>query len=298
MTINEQVKILDDKIKSNKAQYDLNRKVAKISALSSKDLEKYEYLTGEDLGYKPDVIQRAKFEYSPLGETFNKVFKKDDKNKKVIKHDNDLVYNSVHIFNKYSMSSVNEISSIDSKFDTINKFYKDFLKLNDIKSQNKITKQKEIAVLKNASLLYKKWIDMYKKEYEQAFENKDENWRKKHDYENLKNFSYQVDEVSKADVTEKEDDTDQELPPWIKVSKSRFNEIKNVITKANESKLMSRLERKNITLKNAGKLLEGIISGKINKKKARGMYNDIAEDVNKYNKLKPTESRKKMLPIF
>ena len=106
-------------------------------------MEKYEYLTGEDLGYKPDVIQRAKFEYSPLGEAFNKVFKKDDKNKKVIKHDNDLVYNSVHNFNKYSLSSFNEISSIDSKFNTINKFYKDILKLNDVKSQNKITEQKK-----------------------------------------------------------------------------------------------------------------------------------------------------------
>ena len=105
-------------------------------------MEKYEYLTGEDLGYKPDVIQRAEFEYSPLGEAFDKVFKKDDKNKKVIKHGNDLVYNSAHNFNKYSVSSFNEIPSIDSKFDTINKFYKDLLILNDVKSQNKITKQK------------------------------------------------------------------------------------------------------------------------------------------------------------
>ena len=81
MTLSEQVKILDDKIKSNKAQaqHDLDRELAKISALSSKDLENYEYLTGEDLGYKPDVIQRAKFEYSPLVEAFNKVFKKEDK---------------------------------------------------------------------------------------------------------------------------------------------------------------------------------------------------------------------------
>ena len=136
------------------------------------------------------------------------------------------------------------------------------------------------------------------KEFEQVFENKDENWRKKHDYESLKDFSYQVDEVNKANVTEKEDETDQELSPWIKVSKSRFNEIKDVITRANESKLVTRLEGRNITLKNAEKLLEDIISGKINKKKARGMYNDIAEDVNKLNKLKPTESIKKMLPIF
>ena len=65
----------------------------------------------------------------------------------------------MHNFNKYSVSSFNEISSIDCKFDTINKFYKDLLKLNDVKSQKKkkkITKQKKIAVLKNASLLYSK----------------------------------------------------------------------------------------------------------------------------------------------
>ena len=72
MTITEQVKILDDKILANKAQYDLDRQTAKISALSSGNLEKYEYLTGEDLGYKPDVVQKAKFEYSPLGQVFIK----------------------------------------------------------------------------------------------------------------------------------------------------------------------------------------------------------------------------------
>ena len=77
--------------------------------------------------------------------------------------------------------------------------------------------------------------------------------------------------------------------------KSRFNEIKDVITRANESKLMASLEKRNITLKNAEKLLEGIISGKINKKKTRDIYNDIAEDV---NKLKSAESRRTMLPIF
>ena len=67
MTLTEQVKILDDKIKANKAQYHLDREASKIFALSSDDLEKYEYLTGKDLGYKPDVIQKAKFEYYPLG---------------------------------------------------------------------------------------------------------------------------------------------------------------------------------------------------------------------------------------
>ena len=51
----------------NEAQYDLKRKGAKISALSSNNLDKYEYLTGEDFGLKPSTIEQAKFEYSPLG---------------------------------------------------------------------------------------------------------------------------------------------------------------------------------------------------------------------------------------
>ena len=72
MTINAQIKILDNKIRSNQAQFDLDRQNAKISALSSGELDKYKYLTGEDLGYKSDVAQKAKFEYSPLGQIFNK----------------------------------------------------------------------------------------------------------------------------------------------------------------------------------------------------------------------------------
>ena len=60
----------------NEAQHDLDRKAAEISALSSNNLNKYEYLTGEDLGLKPSTIQQAKFEYSPLGKIFNKGFDK------------------------------------------------------------------------------------------------------------------------------------------------------------------------------------------------------------------------------
>ena len=85
MTLTEQVKILDDKIKANKVQYDLERETAKISALSSSELEKYEYLTGKDSEYKPDVIQKAKFEYSPLGKVFYKGLDESDKNKELLK---------------------------------------------------------------------------------------------------------------------------------------------------------------------------------------------------------------------
>ena len=80
MTINEPIKILDNKIRSSQVQYDLGRQNAKISALRSGELHKYEYLAGEDLGYKPDVVQKAKFEYSPLGKVFNKGLKTGEKN--------------------------------------------------------------------------------------------------------------------------------------------------------------------------------------------------------------------------
>ena len=82
MTVTDQIKILDKKVKQNEAQYDLNKKAVIISASSSSfsnDLvDKYEYLTGKDLGLKPSTIEQAKFEYSPLGKVFTKGLNKDD----------------------------------------------------------------------------------------------------------------------------------------------------------------------------------------------------------------------------
>ena len=72
MTVTDQIKILDRKIMQNEAQYNLDRKAAKISALPSNNLHKYEYLTGEDVGPKPCTVEQAKFEYSPLGKIFNR----------------------------------------------------------------------------------------------------------------------------------------------------------------------------------------------------------------------------------
>ena len=69
----------------NKAQYELDRKAAKISAFSSNNLDKYEYLTGEDLGLKPSTVEQAKFEYSPLGKIFNKGLDKDDQKEGLFK---------------------------------------------------------------------------------------------------------------------------------------------------------------------------------------------------------------------
>ena len=82
MTVTDRYKIIYNKIKANQAQYDLDRVAAKKSAYSYGDLRKYEYLTSEKLGYKSSVVKQAKFNYSPLGKSFNDGFKEETKKKK------------------------------------------------------------------------------------------------------------------------------------------------------------------------------------------------------------------------
>ena len=85
MTKFDRIKILDNKIKANKAQYMLDRKNAEISEKPSGELDKYKYLTGEDLDYKPDALTQAKFEYSSLGITLTFGSTKEDKKKGLLK---------------------------------------------------------------------------------------------------------------------------------------------------------------------------------------------------------------------
>ena len=68
---------INDQISNEKLQYDLNREAAKISALSSGKIHKYEYLTGEDIlpSNQQQITEQAKFTYSPLTKTFEKQIK-------------------------------------------------------------------------------------------------------------------------------------------------------------------------------------------------------------------------------
>ena len=75
MTATDQLKIIDNSIKGNQAQYDLDRLAAKTSAYSS----------GEELGYKPSVSEETKFDYSPLGNIFIKGLDKDDQKERLFK---------------------------------------------------------------------------------------------------------------------------------------------------------------------------------------------------------------------
>ena len=76
---------IEDQIKDEKLQYDINREAAKISALSSGKIDKFEYLTGEEI-FPPNqeqIIEQAKFTYSPLGKAFEKQTKAiEDQGKK------------------------------------------------------------------------------------------------------------------------------------------------------------------------------------------------------------------------
>ena len=78
---------ITDQIRDKKLQYDINKEAAKISALSSKNFHKYEYLTGEDIlpSNQQQIIEQAKFTYSPLGKAFEKQIKTiEDKGQKQI----------------------------------------------------------------------------------------------------------------------------------------------------------------------------------------------------------------------
>ena len=78
---------INDQIKDQKLHYDINREAAKISALSSCKLHKYEYLTGEDIvpSNQQQIIEQTKFTYSPLGKAFDKQVKTvEDQGKKQV----------------------------------------------------------------------------------------------------------------------------------------------------------------------------------------------------------------------
>ena len=109
MTITDQIKILNKKILQNEAQYDLDRKAAIISARSSKNLDKVEYLTGEDLGLKPNTIEQARFEYSPLGKIFNKGLSEGDKEEGLFKR----LRNIEDKIEDQSKKQLNAIKNID-----------------------------------------------------------------------------------------------------------------------------------------------------------------------------------------
>ena len=120
---------IEDKIKDEKLQYDINREAAKISALSSGKIDNYEYLTGEEIlpSNQQQIIEQAKFTYSPLGKAFEKQTKTiEDQREKQIKaiQDNKQLANiqGVTIKNIFPENMLNDEAKIE--IDKISKIEK------------------------------------------------------------------------------------------------------------------------------------------------------------------------------
>ena len=134
MTVTDQLRIIDNKIKANQAQYDLDRSAAKISPYSSADLRKHEYLTGEDLGYKPSVGEQAKFDYSPSGNIFNKGLDKDGQKEGIFKRLGNIKDENQQLLNAFSVAAKNQSDfNYDFKYGFY-LFYRDFEKFKEIVS--------------------------------------------------------------------------------------------------------------------------------------------------------------------
>ena len=148
---------INDQIKDEKLQYDINREAAKISALSSGKLHKYEYLTGEDTlpSNQKQIIEQTKFTYSPLGNAFDKQIKtiedqgkkqvdalntlKSDNNKKLEIKNEEIIPESAFASDE-AKEEINEILKIEKNMDREELVYEagknkcHFRKLNTIRT--------------------------------------------------------------------------------------------------------------------------------------------------------------------
>ena len=136
---------INDQIKDEKIQYDINKKAAKISALSSGKIDKYQYLTGTEIlrSNQQLIIEQAKFTYSPLGKAFEIQIKTiEDQGERQIKefqnqgeiktikkytYDNEdtpLVSKQKEIFNELVDKRLEEITNLDKKVNSDDLVYR------------------------------------------------------------------------------------------------------------------------------------------------------------------------------
>ena len=286
MTVTDQIKILNRKIKQNEVQYDFDREAAKISALSSKNVDKYEYLTGEDLGLKSSTIEKAKFEYSPLGISLNRVFNKNEV-ESVTKNKSNFNYDCNYDFFKYykGYDEFKEMS-LDSKYNRMKEFNKLFLNFKSVKTKKKKQKHnlKKKRIMKNVEELYKNYYNAYKSDFDTDYVLA-ENKKKKLNYK-----QFELDDI----ITTKSDKL-----KWVKASGKRFNKILSIITEAKNNGLKANVDGEEITLDKAESLLKDISLKKMDRLEIKEKYSDFVEDVKKIlNKQLVTTNEKDMIKML
>ena len=136
--------------------------------LSSTDwVDKYEYLTGEDLGYKSSAVEKAKSDNSPLGMTLDKAFKKDEVKNIAKKNKSDFNYDSNHTFFEF-YKRIDEFKdvSLSSKYTMMKNFNKKLIKIKNVKLTKLETQLKKKRIMKNVEEVHRKYYDAYKDEYD------------------------------------------------------------------------------------------------------------------------------------
>ena len=178
MSIKGKNKTINNKIKQNKAQYNLDRKAAMISALLSGNVSKYEFLTGKDVLPTKDLLEKVttmkRFEYSLLGKELKKQtsvaekqYQKLDNSyefDKIIEKENysksNLIYDPNHSFHKYYCDRKNH-----DNLSFLNDFFNEFNKLINVNPQKESTKERKINVYDTASELYNYFLGIYYHQY-------------------------------------------------------------------------------------------------------------------------------------
>ena len=139
-------------------------------------------MTGEDLGYKPGVVEKVKFEYSQLGEALNNKIKSktDQRNKiaKTDKQDKNLVYNSQYGFVKFKDIGDFTEMSLDFMHKRLHSFHKKFTRLKNIRPKIKDKEDLRVKVLENGGDLFNELRYIYKERY---VEEKDALNKKRHE---------------------------------------------------------------------------------------------------------------------
>ena len=215
------------------------------------------------------MVEQVKFDYSPLGKVFNKGLTEDkkeellksvnsigDKNKELPKEiknqrtkesgnsntakiKNSLIYDQNHNFYKYRLDKFSSISSIDSKFDMLKMFHKEFISLKSLEARMRENTNHKLKCIKQV------WqIKQYKKVYERnskddkSYSSKQKyspNWLKALDYQPVKPKTKPLSDENKLDIKQPTQLKQLKLneipkPLWITLSRKDFNSlVKDVV---------------------------------------------------------------------
>ena len=261
----------------------MSKEAAKIPALSSKDLlEKYEYLTGEDLGHRPSVLEKTTFEYSPLGMSLSKSSKKIML--KILRIERVILIKMVSInFTDFTNSMVNlkRFQIKHNKMKEFKRLLNNFKSLRSIKQETQLKKER---IMENVDEPYEKYYNAYKNDFDNDDE-LSETKKKKFNYRQFELFNKTDKKLTLDEETKKDKDSKlTELPKAIKL-------IEDIRADTNNDKSSSGSKK---VFYNLDKLINDI---KNKRKNAIEKIKNIFSDLDQQRQKESTVFRNKMIDV-